>query len=364
VKNDTIINFKDIVYGDKGRLLKISFEHFDKIVNVFSLYAPNEYSERKLFFERCRQYINPNEINIIGGDFNDYSDTLLDRSRTMTDNVPNNNAYVSFKTQNNLIDIWRDRYPEKRIFSRKQWVNGILKQSRIDAFIISRNSMQHTVNCFYKWSSISDHSYVCAKFDFSDIDRGPGMWIFNNTLLLDEYFCSKINDIINTSLLCPLYTREKLVWWDNLKYKLKSFSKQYATKRHKEEQQKFWTLHNKIQKEYSKIDKGINTNYELIIQLESELKQFEKHKCNGAILRSKAFWAIESDRNTSYFLKLEKYKQENNCIKELYTSDGKIVAETRDIMETEVKFYQNLFSQEQVDHNNQNKLFNLINTKQ
>ena len=36
--------------------------------------------------------------------------------------------------------------------------------------------------------------------------------------------------------------------------------------------------------------------------MKNELQEYEKHKCNGAILRSKSKWALESDRNTAYFL--------------------------------------------------------------
>lgn len=212
MKKNINATIKNIVYGEKGRLLKITIEHFDKIINVFSIYAPNDQCERKIFLNNCRRIINKNEINILGGDFNDYLDILLDRSHTMTSILYNNKYFQSFLTENDLVDIWRDRNPDKRVFSRKQWVNGILKQSRIDYIFISRNCMPYTSNCFYKLSSVSDHSYICMKFDFSQIERGPGMWIFNNTLLNDQYFCTRKRDKIRNNIQCPLYQREQLVW--------------------------------------------------------------------------------------------------------------------------------------------------------
>lgn len=361
VKKDTTVKFKNALYGDKGRLLKVSFEHYDKIINVFSVYAPNEYSDRKVFFRNCKKLINTDEINIMGGDFNDYSDTFLDRSRTMSDNKPNNDSFAHFKEDNILVDIWRDRNPDKRVYSRKQHVNGVLKQSRIDAFIVSRNCMPYTTNCFYKLSSISDHSYVCIKFDFTDVERGPGMWIFNNTFLHDDYFCRRILELIQDYTTCPFYEREKLLWWDNLKYKLKSFSKWYSKKKHREEQQEFWEIHTKLQREYTKIDRGVDTNQEVVLQLESDLRDYENKKCKGAILRSKAHWALESDRNTSYFLRLEKYRQNFNSIKELYNADGNIVTDTMGILETEVTFYQELYSEEPVTHCHRDTILQCIN---
>lgn len=363
IKKGKIDNFKNIIYGEKGRLLKVSFEYLDKLVNIFSLYAPNELAERRKFFEKCKTHMNIDEINIIGGDFNDYTDTFLDRSGTMSDQLPNNKHFVTFQKENNLIDVWRSRNPDKRVFSRKQTVNEILKQSRIDAFIISTNSLQYCSNCYYRMSTISDHSYVCIHFDFTEVERGPGMWIFNTTLLNDDYYCKRIYDKISESLQCPLYKSEKLIWWDNLKYKIKAFSKLYAQKKRREEKQEFWTIQNKIQREYSKIDRGIHTDHDRILQLESELAKYEKQKCEGAILRSKAFWAIEGDRNTSYFLRLEKFKQESNCVKELYNSENNIVSDTSSILDAEVNFYRQLYSEEPVNMINQKELLNKINRK-
>lgn len=363
VRKNCELKHRIITYGEKGRFLKLHFEHLEKSINIFSLYAPNEYSERKMFFKSCNSLINPKEINIIAGDFNDYLDVILDRSRNMSKNLPNNTSLLAFSRDNDLIDIWRNRNPDKRTFSRKQIIEGIVKQSRIDNIFTSRNCMPYVVNCFYKMSTISDHSYVCIKCDFSEMERGPGMWIFNNRFLNDDDFCRKIRDILSEALNCPLYRNEKLIWWDNLKYKFKTFAKHYSKKKYKEDQTAFWSIHNKLQNEYLRADKGLNVNQILIQELELELKNYEKKKCDGAILRSKAYWAIESDRNTSYFLKLEKHRQENNCVKALYTPEGNIVTDTFSILETEVDFYRKLYSEEQVDPNSQEVVFNTIKTK-
>ena len=48
-----------------------------------------------------------------------------------------------------------------------------------------------------------------------------------------------------------------------------------------------------------------------------ELNIIEHIKCKGAILRSKVQWNLQTDKNTSFFLNLEKSKQESNTIKEI-----------------------------------------------
>lgn len=362
-KDIQVTQIKHIIYGEKGRLLKVSFEHGDKNVNVFSVYAPNEYNARSSFFKNSEQYFNGDEINIVGGDFNDYLSTSLDRSETMSRCIPNNSQYRSFISENNLVDIWRHRNPDKRLYSRRQKVNGTLKQSRIDTFLISRNCMTYTKNIFYRLSSFSDHSYVCIHIDFNEIERGPGMWILNNTLLQDKYYCSRIEKMIGEAIQCPLYTREKLVWWDNLKFKLKSFSKYYSKKKYKEEKQEFWDINNKLEREYAKLDRGLNIDHSQVVQLENKLNEYEKRRCEGAILRSKASWAIESDKNTSYFLKLEKYRQESNSVKEVLNTKGEIISDTLGILETQVAFYENLYSEERIELSAQEMLFENISNK-
>ena len=54
-----------------------------------------------------------------------------------------------------------------------------------------------------------------------------------------------------------------------------------------------------------------------IMKLRRELKECEKNKCDGAIVRSRVLYAVEGERCTAYFLNLEKKKQENNYINEL-----------------------------------------------
>lgn len=359
-KEIDVSKIKQITHGETGRLLKVSIDVCERNINIFSIYAPNDYKARNLFFKNCEHFFNGDEINILGGDFNDYLNITLDRSESMSRYTPNNKQYKAFIDENNLIDIWRHRNPDKRLYSRRQKVNGILKQSRIDAFLISRSCMTYTKNIFYRLSSFSDHSYVCIHVDFNEIDRGPGMWVLNNTLLNDVYYCSRIEQMITESTLCPLYIREKLVWWDNLKFKLKAFSKFYSKKKYRDEQQEYWDINNKLEREYSKLDRGFDVDNNNLLQLENKLKEYESRRCDGAILRSKAQWAIESDKNTAYFLRLEKYRQESNCVRELLNSKGETISDTMGILKTQAEFYENLYSEQKVDSDAQNTLFENI----
>ncbi|CAC5361467.1 unnamed protein product [Mytilus coruscus] len=88
----------------------------------------------------------------------------------------------------------------------------------------------------------------------------------------------------------------------------------------------------------------------------THLTAFELDKCRDAELRSKAIWAVESDKNTKYFLNLEKYKQENNSIKELLNDNNESVYATEGILDLQYKFYKELYSCVDTDNDKMSEL--------
>ena len=78
--------------------------------------------------------------------------------------------------------------------------------------------------------------------------------------------------------------------------------------------------------------------------MKNELQEYEKHKCNGGILRSKSKWALQSDRTTAYFLQLEKSRQNSKFISQIKNLEGNIVSETIDILDTVNDYNEQLFS--------------------
>ena len=77
------------------------------------------------------------------------------------------------------------------------------------------------MNSYISYTTLSDQNLLCLNLDFSRVERGQSIWIFNNELLKDNVFCDSIIDVINKASDCPLFDTETLVWWDNIKYKMK-----------------------------------------------------------------------------------------------------------------------------------------------
>ena len=63
-----------------------------------------------------------------------------------------------------------------------------------------------------------------------------------------------------------------------------------------------------------------NFDYKRIKTLEAELDEIHDKKTKGAQIRSKLRWKEEGEKNSKYFLNLEKHNQSSNIIKELTLS--------------------------------------------
>ncbi|KAL5017687.1 hypothetical protein ScPMuIL_005230, partial [Solemya velum] len=213
--------------NNSGRIIGIKIKIEEKEIVLMSIYAPNNNNERVTFFQNLDSVVGDNVV--IGGDFNT-SLSQKDRHNTIHKPDKPHDKLKELICNKNLYDVWRDRNPYSRHFSWKRVINNQIKMSRIDFFLIDKTLTTHVKNIFYKETTFSDHSFVFLQLDFSTYDRGPGVWIFNNTYLNDDDFCEKITKLVDKEKQCILYQDNMLLWWDNLKYRIKKISQLYEEK--------------------------------------------------------------------------------------------------------------------------------------
>lgn len=259
-----------------------------------------------------------------------------------------------------LYDVWRKRNPESNVYSWKRLINGILKMSRIDYFLVSKSLSSAIRNIYYKHTTLSDHNFVFMNINLTKAERGPGVWVLNNQFLRDDMYTSKIENLVNHELAEPLYLSDILVWWDNLKYKIRKLSQLHGKNRNKKLNEKYNRIQRQLNTYTDMLSKGKNFDIEKYESLKQDLAEIENEKCQAAILRSKAFWAVDSDKNTSYFLNLEKYKQNMNCVTELIKDNGEIVTDTTSILDEEYNFYNDLYNCVEVQQNDLNEFTSSI----
>lgn len=356
-------NVKLVHNDEHGRFIHIEFQYNDIVCNIVNIYAPNNVNERVEFFSFLQNYMLNFDNIIIGGDWNT---TLSDLDRCTKTGHKVDNAFRKLEhlmNDSDLYDIWRFRNPNKRVFSRKMIYNGVLKQSRLDYFLVNRQLTVFIQNIFHYDTSLSDHSFVEMKINFENVEKGPGLWILNNSLLTNDEYIEKIKNTIEEAKKCPLYGTEFLIWWDNLKYKIKKFSQVFGKRIFKEKHSKFFSIQSRLQRISERIANGEIVDLAYYENLKMELSALEEERCKGAILRSKAYWATESDKCTKYFLQLEKHKQESNCIKELLNDNNESVCNTEDILDVEYKFYKKLYSSVEIDETVMNEFLENVDVK-
>ena len=139
-------------------------------------------------------------------------------------------------------------------------------------------------------------------------------------------------------------------WWEILKKKIKILSIRYAKRRNSRKKQEENKLREALSREIEKA--GSNTNYKIenYLKIKAELDKYEQNKCMGAIVRSRAQYAVEGERCTSFFLGLEKTKKRKAYIHELENTNGEKVSDLVSILETVQSFYRDLFKKNDVDN--------------
>ena len=88
-----------------------------------------------------------------------------------------------------------------------------------------------------------------------------------------------------------------------------------------------------------------------------ELEEIIEYRTKGAILRSKSQWYNEGEKNTKYFLNLEKRHCKQGTITQLKTSDTTYAHTDKDILEECESFYKNLYTSTINAHNSADSVF-------
>ena len=181
-------------------------------------------------------------------------------------------------------------------------------KSRIDYFLIA-NSMSHLVSYVNIGISIApDHVKLTSN------KRGPGLWKFNNSLLLNDEFVS----LIETSYAA---IREKLCELDDkqlkremIKMELRGLIIRYAKRKARKSRDYLESL----EQRHAEAEAFINNSTEGDRNLETKLtlrerlkKQFQypyEKRSEGAMLRSKLRWTEQGEKPTRYFFNMEAKK--------------------------------------------------------
>ena len=346
---------------DDGRFIIVDVNIKDTIMTIINIYGPNV--DDPLFFDSIGTIIRDFtcETIVIGGDFNCLQDVTIDKKggRPQTHEHSQRSIFRTME-EYDLIDIWRKRNHNVKRYTWRSNTNPPI-MCRLDYFLISYSLYTQIEQCNISPGFKTDHSSIDIKIESLKECRGRGFWKFNVSLLNDIEYVNKIKKCIHeVNNNCKYMDPDML--WDFLKCEIRTISIEYSiniSKKRKKEERRLIKNINDLESRYS-----INPTDELsdeIKQCKTDLETLYKVKTKGCIVRSRANHIEFGERNSKYFINLEKRNQKRKVIKRLMLENGDILTNSEDILNAEKQFYEKLYTSCEPDDCNLSDLLMDIN---
>lgn len=337
------------VYKDRtGRIIVIEFKYQNVLFRLINIYVPNIEIDKRSIIDELRGLVTGRCI--IVGDFNIKCSRLdigkgvafrWEKSREML---------IDMMRVKGLVDVWRYENPERREFSRRQMREGVLKQSRIDLVLTQGENTKYIDRIRYEVNSLSDHDAVRFRIRVGREEIGGGMWILNAGYIEEDEYKQQIRELLEWAneeiKLCAEgngVDAQIGAIWEKAKNEIRSISIRYGRRRNMKLKRKEKELRERLGVELSKAENEEGYSLENYLEVKMELQRYETERCRGAILRSKAKYAVEGERCTAYFLGLEKSKQSRTYIHEIRNKEGEVIEDYVGILERVQEFYRELY---------------------
>ena len=346
---------KECITDTEGRFVILDVDINDVNYILINLYAPTkDHSADQVKVLLDIQDILSKFIDkslICGGDFNMCLNPDLDKFGGRKEKETEyTNVLFDFIQTFELNDIWRVRNPESKRYSHRQNTKSGMVHSRIDYFLTSVHLGYSIDETKIETGILSDHSIleITIKATGDKPNRGKGFWKFNASLLSDKKYVEQIKQCISLSKNKYKDLLDHGLLWDVLKLEIRSETISYSAYKIKERNK----LENDLKEKLDTLEHLLNTDgsyrdeYNII---KGEFEQIQKHKARGIMIRSKAQYIEEGERNTSYFLNLEK---RNHAIKEIITlidANGITITKANAILDEQKLFFENLYTQNCTD---------------
>ena len=367
IKKEVKCNIKQAQMDDRGRFVIVQIEHNDRLINLIAINGPNEDSPS--FFQEVFLEVASFEdkfmgdTRIIGGDFNLALDLDIDKQGgKYTTHKKSVETLKAWLADQNIIDVFRLYHGDKMVYT---WKRQDIKV-RLDYIFIDQGTAKFTTRAEISHGYKSDHAIPWIAVKSSNLERGPGLWRANISLLKEEVLKT---EIIRKIEECKTVKLDILDKWELLKYEVKQVIRKYAKMKNESRQNKLQVLIRKIEnkeKEILHIEEGLASIFtkqqclEAIDLLQKEKEDILQYRLEGSKIRARAKWYQSGDKNSSYFLNLEKrnYVKKNRFV--LKDNEGSLITDNREILTEQDSFFKDLFESKHSDQEINNNFFDFI----
>ena len=368
--NNFDFKIKETIKDNQGNFIILKLHTLGKDIVLVNIYGPNR--DNPPFFKDIKKRIE--ELNtpyvIIGGDWNLVLNPSLDYHNYRTvNNEKAQETVIEMMSEMELVDIWREINPDVLRYTWRR--QNPFQQSRLDFFLVTDTLITNVKETDIQYGYRSDHSLIHVKLIFKQEERHKNFWKFNSSLLKDPNYVHTINETIENikEQYSPTpYSREQLskipneqlqltisdqLFLDVLLMEIRAKTISYSIQKKKTENEKEQQLENEIQS----LEKNMSLDEEnsrLLYEKKEKLTAIRKTKIEGTLLRAKARWAAEGEKISKYFCSLEKRHFISKQMLKLVTNKGETLSRTDDMLEETKKFYENLYSEKEIEDSNIN----------
>ena len=284
------------------------------------MYPPNK-DEPRFFDNFFSSIANFSQSDIVlGGDWNLVLDNQLDKDGGPTHgNKVSKQTLISYMNLFGLSDIFRKLNPFKKAYTRMQ--SQPYTATRLDFFLTCCN-FHHQVQSVNICQSVkSDHKIVVLKINI-DTEHGRGYWKFNNDILNDGQFIAQIKNVIHDfKINNPKGHVSPHIMWECLKCIVRGETIKYCSWRKQNFKKQQSLLEAKLNAMELRLNNCDPTQRDTILSsinnAKNDLDKLIETNAKGAAIRSRACWIEFGEKNSKYFLSLEKWRNDKKSIKSL-----------------------------------------------
>ena len=366
VKKSMEILSQEII--EEGRILYIKIRNTanDEIFYIVSFYGHSGSHAKinSLISKLHRKMLLDNLVTekvILVGDFNFVTNILDRNSQTMNrTDLETTKSWNNLATDCNLQDTFRLLNPHKRSYSFTSKTNKAIK-SRIDRLYTTQHLCGKVISTKYIYTHISDHKITRIKVA-SNIDKGHGLWVFNNTLIKDNDYNIMMDRVFEESFNLRHNFESHRDFWDYFKQNAISSSQRFSAEKSQKDNKNLNDLNRELDKLEELPFHSLTPNIiDRIDSLKRKVEEHQNRRLQGALLRSKLPHFEENDPSLSFISRLEKRKGEENTIYSLVDDDtNTLKTSTDDIRQVVYKFYSRLYTREPEDTNIQSEFLEAL----
>ena len=351
IKENIDFELIDIHRDDHGRKIMINLTMGNSFYTFINIYAPNYNSDKIIFFNEMEHWIQKHAITdsniIIGGDFNSIMNFECDQVGSSRNYMHSSSTdrLIEVTKQLKLVDVWRKMHPDLRQFTWRRKVPLICR--RIDFWLISQDLFTHNLvkSNDIRPSLKSDHLAISLKIKQHGLcERGKGVWKLNVEFLSHVDFCNNVRDMVKKTMKEYTSIGSWALTWELCKIRIREFAIKYGKNIAKNKKQNEQTLIQEIIVLNNMIHEGIDVT-DLLKEKQEKIEHIYENRAKGAQIRARVKWTEEGEKNSKYFLALEKnraVRKEVNKIKRL--SDGTVTTDLNEIIEEEALYFERLYS--------------------